>query len=58
MKQIIPLLYFQLHVNIIGLPVYYCSHYVKNFKDASPSRFFKTKEIFKSLDYEQQLITN
>lgn len=56
MKQIIPLLYFQLHVNIIGLPVYYTSQFIKEVKQ-SPSRFFKTKETI-SLDYEQQLITN
>ena len=54
MKQIIPLLYFQLHVNIIGLPVYYYSHYVKQIKSNS-SRFFKTKETF-SLDYQQTII--
>jgi hypothetical protein len=56
MKQIIPLLYFQLHVNIIGLPVYYCSHYVKQVKSSS-SRFFKAKETI-SLDYNQELLTN
>ena len=54
MKQIIPLLYFQLHVNIIGLPVYYCSYNIKQYKQ-SYSRFFKSKETI-SLDYEQTII--
>ena len=55
MKQIImPLLYLQIHVNIIGLPVYYCSQYIKQFKSSS-SRFFKTKETV-SLNYQQYII--
>jgi hypothetical protein len=54
MKQIIiPLLYLQIHVNIIGLPVYYCAYHIKKLNKPSLSRFFKTKETFNSLEYQQ-----
>ena len=51
MKQIITMLYFQIAVDIIGLPIY-LHHYFKT-RSTNTSRFFKSKNTY---NFHQEII--
>lgn len=51
MKQIITMLYFQIAVDIIGLPIY-LHHYCEE-KSTNTSRFFKSKNTY---NFNQEII--
>jgi hypothetical protein len=51
MKNIITLLYFQIAVDIIGLPIYL--HHCYEVKSSNTSRFFKSKNNYK---FHQEIV--
>ena len=51
MKQIITMLYFQIAVDIIGLPIYLHQYFKQ--KSTHTSRFFKSKNVYK---FHQEII--